>query len=456
MKPSNELFDLIQSLTKSEKRFFKLHSALQSGEKNYLRIFDAVDKQKAYDEEAIKKQFAKETFIRHFPSEKNHLYKLVLKALRAYHAESSVTGVLKQHINNIEILFSKALYAEATKILHRAKKVAADHERFYYWFELLSWEKMLIEEAYQSGNFTSDLDALIKEEGKVLLKLQNLAVYNVLYAKVNYVFRSGGYVRTDEEHAIVEEISDQWLPFARVNCLMPHQEWLSEGSRALLSRLDVVLSKTHFAERLFAELGLRSIYTGFTTLDRYNPGIRKDFGACIHVAGSSLQKGSMAVNRTWLDNPSFPTLEMYWYEPSARPIGASNIRLERGFLRERVIHEAQNHCGIHLCPSEAEGYGHYLAEAMSCGALVVSTDAPPMNELVTNERGVLVGYDRVAPQAVGTNFYVDEQKFADGMRGIFAMRIEERKRLGEAARSWFVENDRAFRNRFWEVLQGLA
>lgn len=211
MKPSNELFDLIKSLTKSEKRFFKLHSALQSGEKNYLRIFDAIDKQKAYDEEAIKKQFAKETFIKHFPSEKNHLYKLILKALRAYHAESSVSGVLKQHINNIEILFGKALYAEANKVLHRAKKAAREHERFYYWFELLSWEKMLLEEAYQSGNFTSDLNALIQEEEMVLKKLQNLATYNVLYAKINYVFRSGGYVRTDEEHAMVEEISEHPL-----------------------------------------------------------------------------------------------------------------------------------------------------------------------------------------------------------------------------------------------------
>lgn len=121
MKPSNELFDLIKSLTKSEKRFFKLHSALQSGEKNYLRIFDAIDKQKAYDEDAIKQQFARETFIRHFPSEKNHLYKLILKALRAYHAESSIGGLLKQHINNIEILFGKALYTEAGKILQRAQ-----------------------------------------------------------------------------------------------------------------------------------------------------------------------------------------------------------------------------------------------------------------------------------------------------------------------------------------------
>jgi hypothetical protein len=84
MKPSTELHDLIKSLTKSEKRFFKLHSALQSGDKNYLRIFDAIDKQKVYDEEALKKQFAKETFIKHLPSEKNHLYKLILKALRAY------------------------------------------------------------------------------------------------------------------------------------------------------------------------------------------------------------------------------------------------------------------------------------------------------------------------------------------------------------------------------------
>jgi hypothetical protein len=55
MKPSTELHDLIKSLTKSEKRFFKLHSSLQSGDKNYLRIFDAIDKQKVYDEDAIKK-----------------------------------------------------------------------------------------------------------------------------------------------------------------------------------------------------------------------------------------------------------------------------------------------------------------------------------------------------------------------------------------------------------------
>ncbi|MFT3886415.1 MAG: hypothetical protein QM724_13605 [Flavobacteriales bacterium] len=211
MKPSTELHDLIKSLSKSEKRFFKLHAALQSGDKNYLRIFDALDKQKVYDEEAIKKQFAKETFIKHFPSEKNHLYKLILKALRAYHAEGSVSSVLKQEIKNIEILYDKALYTEANKTLHRAKRIAKENELFHYWSELLNWEKMLLEEAYESGEFTKDLDALIAEEGEVLDKLRNLAAYHILYSKINYVFRSGGYVRTEEEHAMVEEISEHPL-----------------------------------------------------------------------------------------------------------------------------------------------------------------------------------------------------------------------------------------------------
>ena len=57
MKPSAELFDLVKSLSKSEKRFFKLSSSLQTGEKNYLQIFDAIEKQPNYDEAALKKQF---------------------------------------------------------------------------------------------------------------------------------------------------------------------------------------------------------------------------------------------------------------------------------------------------------------------------------------------------------------------------------------------------------------
>jgi len=54
--------------------------------------------------------------------------------------------------------------------------------------------------------------------------------------------------------------------------------------------------------------------------------------------------------------------------------------------------------GIHLCPSEREGYGLYIAEAMAAGALVIATNHPPMNELVTNATGLLIEPERAFSQ----------------------------------------------------------
>ena len=211
MKPSTELFSLIKSLTKSEKRFFKLNSSLQSGDKNYLKIFDFIEKQKKYDEEELKDHFKNETFIKHLPSEKNHLYKLLLKSLRAYYSDRTISSQLKQEIKNVEILYKKALYKECGKFVKRAKAQARKYEKFYYWFELINWEKKLLEEAYESGVFSQDLDKLIEEETEVIEKLRNLAEYHILYSKINYIFRSGGFTRNQEEREIVAGIADYHL-----------------------------------------------------------------------------------------------------------------------------------------------------------------------------------------------------------------------------------------------------
>ena len=104
MKPSTELFHLIKSLSKSEKRYFKLSSALQSGDKNYLKLFEAIELQEEYNEDSIKEQFKAETFIKHLPSEKNHLYNLILKSLRGFYADNSAASILQEHLRNIELL----------------------------------------------------------------------------------------------------------------------------------------------------------------------------------------------------------------------------------------------------------------------------------------------------------------------------------------------------------------
>jgi len=211
MKPSIELFNLIDSLTKSEKRFFKLNSSLQSGDKNYIKIFDFIEKQKKYDEEELKESFKNERFIDHLPSEKNHLYKLILKSLRAFYSDQTISAQLKQEIKNVEVLHKKALYKECAKFVKRAKKMAKRYEKFYYWFELISWERLLLEDAYEEGVFTQDINKLIEEEAEVIEKLRNLAEYQILYSKINLIFKSGGFSRNDTERQVVAEIADYHL-----------------------------------------------------------------------------------------------------------------------------------------------------------------------------------------------------------------------------------------------------
>jgi len=261
---------------------------------------------------------------------------------------------------------------------------------------------------------------------------------------------------TYDVNLFVEEIVEGWIPLARVNCLVPHQEWFSDETRALVPRMNWIVCKSQFAVQMFQSFAPRTAFTGFTTLDRYDPSVAKDYNACLHVAGTSLQKGTYTINEVWLRHPRWPLLNLHWTEPTARPVPGPNVRCETSFVDERTLRKIQNRCGIHLCPSEAEGFGHYLVEAMSSAAVVITTDAPPMNELVRPERGVLAGYNRQAPQGAGMNYYVDPARLEEAVERVLAMSPAERERLGKNAREWFLENDRLFRQRLWEVLQGMV
>ena len=110
MKTSTELFELIKSLTKTEKRYFKLSaSGFKKEDNNYLKLFNALDKQSEYDEKKIVAQFPEEKFIKELRVTKKYLYKLITRSLISYHEESSVNSKLKYYLRCAEVLFEKGL-----------------------------------------------------------------------------------------------------------------------------------------------------------------------------------------------------------------------------------------------------------------------------------------------------------------------------------------------------------
>jgi len=211
MRPSDELFKLIHSLSKSEKRFFRITSNQLAGEKNYVKLFDFIGTQENYDEEAIKKEFFHKTIARHLPYEKHYLYQQILKSLRAYHNQDNINTIIQQGLQNIEILHNKALYKECNKQIEKVKKLSLKYEKFHYLNEIIAQEHRLIEEAIDQSKTSESIDILTKETEQISQQIINLNEFQTLYSRINHVFKIDGFLRHPNSKKQVEQIAQHPL-----------------------------------------------------------------------------------------------------------------------------------------------------------------------------------------------------------------------------------------------------
>lgn len=256
----------------------------------------------------------------------------------------------------------------------------------------------------------------------------------------------------------LETVKARWLFCSPRNWLIPNPEWLPAEDLSLVRELDRVLCKTEDAVARFDALGFRATYIGFTSEDRWlgSPLWERPLDRALHVAGRSLQKGTATLVDVWRRHPEWPELTVVQRPPFgdfqlSRP-EASNLRWISERISDAELRELQNAAGLHLCPSEAEGFGHGLVESLSCGAVLITTDGPPMNEIVRPERGLLVRPWRTGRKQMGTRALVDPVALEQACRQALALSGSERESLGRAARAWYRVNDAFHRRRIVEVV----
>ena len=198
-----DLFDLIKSMTRSEKRYFKLSASPQKGEKNYLRLFDAIDRQKSYDEEAIKRTFQGEAFVKQLHVAKNYLFKLILRSLRAYRAESSVDAQIECLLQDARILHDKGLGRLCAASLKRARGLAEEYERDIALLEIIRMEDACI--PAKSPNEEA-LERDHDEWREVLRRIENAGEYDYLSNRVTLVLMYKGIPRDEKDAAIIDGV----------------------------------------------------------------------------------------------------------------------------------------------------------------------------------------------------------------------------------------------------------
>jgi len=187
------LFSLIKSLTPSEKRYFKIFASKHIiGEMNlYVRLFDLIDQQKAYDEKSIllHEKRIKKSFIRNL---KKYLYGLILKSLTSHHHESSIEVRIHKMVHETEILYTKGLYDQCKTKLLKAKRLAYDHEKLYLIPEILNLQSKILNWETPLLKMEEQHDLLAEEYNVVLEKTALVKRYETTKEKIYLL--SGKYV----------------------------------------------------------------------------------------------------------------------------------------------------------------------------------------------------------------------------------------------------------------------
>lgn len=176
MKQSDKLFALIQSMSKQEKRYFRMHAEsvqARSGTKDYLLLYEVISRQKQYDEDAVRHALKNhKNLLKRFAVLKHYLYEQILESLCSYNSELTVDIALTGMMRKGEALLERALYDQSQKILSRAKAMAYKYERLPLLVMLLRLEMRM-----QAGK---GMRAYAEEERRILKQLKNQNNYRRL------------------------------------------------------------------------------------------------------------------------------------------------------------------------------------------------------------------------------------------------------------------------------------
>ena len=174
----DNLFELIQAMSKSEKRYFKLDSGTHTEKKSsYVKIFDLINSQKKYNEKEIKEKLKTDSKVKNFAVEKNYLYNFLLTSLTSFHNQKSLNSKASSSLFTIRLLIDKALYSQAKKLIDKNQKFAEQSENYTLLLEILKL-KIIYQETIMDNEAINNTYERIFEVQKIYTNLEQFRYYH--------------------------------------------------------------------------------------------------------------------------------------------------------------------------------------------------------------------------------------------------------------------------------------
>lgn len=201
MKRKEDLFNLINAMSRSEKRYFTI-DAQKIGKKGnkYLELFQAINGMDEYDESKLKKKFPK-----NLHADKSYLYEAILRSMRDYRSATSRAARIKELILDYKYLYERGLYEQSEERLKEAKDLAETLSNSLSLLEINAEERRLLRNT-KRRNYAEEIAALIREKQYRLHELEIELFYSdVAYQLSVEVQRHFEYKNEEQKAALREQ-----------------------------------------------------------------------------------------------------------------------------------------------------------------------------------------------------------------------------------------------------------
>lgn len=218
------LVALIQSLTKAEKRNFKLFTNRFSGNEDakFLQLFDFLEKYKEFSEEELLEKVP-EIKKSQLSNLKAHLYKQILSSLRLLQVNQDIDVECRDYIDHATILYKRGLYQQAMKMLKKAKQRAFSTKRTLLHLEILEFERK-IELQFVAKNVNVEPKELASESQSVIKSVALTSKLSVLSLNLYEIYLKKGYIRNKKDHENIKKYFYSKLPEFEIEELGFHEK----------------------------------------------------------------------------------------------------------------------------------------------------------------------------------------------------------------------------------------
>jgi len=253
-----------------------------------------------------------------------------------------------------------------------------------------------------------------------------------------------------EINVFFEVLNPSLFTYARKNIYIPNPEWTYKTWESYLSNIDEIWVKTREAEEIFKGVHSNIRYIGWTSIAKGSA--TKNFHKAVYLAGKNIYRHPQIIIDAYKDHPELeklPELHLI-YDASRIKVAipeelSDKIKEYKTTLKTSQYNEIIQDCGLAICISGSEGFGHAVNESASTGSILLINEIEPFKEF--EYPGVISCANSQCvphPECMGVIWKTEVSEVQEALSRYLKLTFKQKKKLSEDNENHYLKRHNAW------------